>query len=68
MSSNDTSNGVYGSVDLNEFYSVPHATYQVLEKELLKNPLVASTLPEKIGEYASKVRFIGTDKPSMPIN
>lgn len=49
-------------------YTIPHETQKVFESGILKNPLIASTLPEEISECASKIRFVGTDKPSIPIN
>lgn len=49
-------------------YSIPKSTSDVFHKGILKNPLIASTLPAEIEESASNVRFTGTDKPSIPIN
>jgi len=66
MPSNDIDNGVDGWTNVK--YSVPDATYQVFRDGLLKNPLVARTLPKEIEECASKVRFVGSDRPSIPIN
>jgi hypothetical protein len=49
-------------------YSIPKATQEVLQNGILNNPLIASTLPPEIHDCARKIRFIGTDKPSIPIN
>ncbi|KAF2273427.1 alpha-methylacyl-CoA racemase [Westerdykella ornata] len=49
-------------------YSVPLETKSIFQHGLLKNPLIAPTLPKEIEECAERVRFEGTDKPSIPIN
>jgi hypothetical protein len=49
-------------------YSIPHETQKLFETGILANPLIASTLPPDIAAAASKVRFTGTDAPSIPIN
>lgn len=65
MSSNENgvtdSNGTYN-------YSVPREATSIFQNGLLKNPLLAPALPKEIQECAEKVRFEGSDKPSIPIN
>ncbi|KAF2751320.1 CoA-transferase family III [Sporormia fimetaria CBS 119925] len=51
-----------------EQYSVPQATKEIFQNGLLQNPLIKPNLPSEIEECASKVRFEGTDMPSIPIN
>lgn len=67
MASDGISNGVHKS-DARDYYSIPDATYQIFRDGLLKNPLVANSLPKEIEECASKTQFVGSAKPSMPIN
>jgi hypothetical protein len=49
-------------------YSVPRETQKILHDGILNNTLIAQTLPEEIGECAQRVEFVGSDKPSIPIN
>lgn len=49
-------------------YSVPREARSVLDNGLLKNPLIAPTLPQEIEECAKTIKFRGSDKPSVPIN
>ncbi|XPS80122.1 hypothetical protein M3J09_012083 [Ascochyta lentis] len=49
-------------------YSVPQEAQKVFENGILNNPLIAPTLPDGIADAAAKVRFEGSDKPSIPIN
>jgi hypothetical protein len=49
-------------------YSIPEETAKVLQKGILHNPLIASTLPEETQECAKVIRFEGTNTPSIPIN
>lgn len=58
------SNGVSKSLD----YSVPSETQRIFNDGILRNPLIASTLPDGIAEAAAKIRFEGSSKPSIPIN
>lgn len=51
-----------------ESYSIPQETQKIFENGILNNPLISSTLPKGITEAAAKVRFEGSDKPSIPIN
>lgn len=54
--------------DTSVAYSIPNETEKIFRDGILKNPLVAPTLPEGIEKCAKVVRFDGTDKPSLPIN
>ncbi|KAK7181919.1 hypothetical protein DPSP01_009516 [Paraphaeosphaeria sporulosa] len=60
--------GVNGHAQDAATYSIPHETRKVFREGILNNPLIASLLPEEIEECAQKVEFVGTDKPSIPIN
>lgn len=62
---NGHTNGVNGSAAA---YRVPQGTEKVFRNGILSNPLIAPTLPREIEECAAKVEFVGTDKPSIPIN
>ncbi|KAF2637417.1 CoA-transferase family III [Massarina eburnea CBS 473.64] len=57
--------GASGSVST---YSIPKETKKLLQDGLLGNPLIAPTLPKGIDECAKSIEFVGTDKPSLPIN
>lgn len=61
-------NGVDSSSQDAAAYSIPRETEKVFRKGILDNPLIAQSLPEGIGECAQKVEFVGTDRPSIPIN
>jgi hypothetical protein len=49
-------------------YSIPNETQKIFQDGILHNQLIASTLPEEIEECARKIRFEGTEEPSVPIN
>jgi hypothetical protein len=49
-------------------YSIPRETQKIFEDSILQNPLIASTLPKEIEECSKRIRFEGTDRPSIPIN
>jgi len=49
-------------------YSVPREARSVFQDGIVNNPLMASGLPSDAAELAAKVKFIGTDEPSLPIN
>lgn len=69
-----TTNGVTGTTSSTdgsnslEGYSVPKEAQKLLDNGILKNPLIADTLPDGVAEAASTVRFEGSSKPSIPIN
>lgn len=48
-------------------YSVPAETRKVLFEELLQNDL-HKDLPQGILDAAARIKFIGSDDPSIPIN
>jgi hypothetical protein len=72
MSPNEPTNGVNSAAPAPDSaaacYSIPLTTAQILQTGLLQNPLIAPTLPPEISECAAPIRFVGTDKPSIPIN
>lgn len=49
-------------------YSVPKQAELVFRDEILNNPLVAKYLPPDVERIASRVRFTGGDKPTLPVN
>lgn len=49
-------------------YSVPRQAERIFHDELLGNPLISKYLPSGIAGAAAKVRFTGTDDPTMPVN
>lgn len=49
-------------------YSVPEQARNVFHNDILSNPLVSRNLPNGFQQYGSKIKFQGTDEPSMPIN
>ncbi|KAF2494190.1 CoA-transferase family III [Lophium mytilinum] len=49
-------------------YSVPQEAKALFENGILKNPLIAPTLPTEIASCAEHIHFEGNDKPSIPIN
>jgi len=51
-----------------EEYSVPKEAAKVFEDGLLKNPLISKELPADFRAYAEKIKFIGSDFPSIPVN
>lgn len=65
---NGHTNGTNGLQKGLEGYSIPQETQKILENGILNNPLIAHNLPKGITEAAAKVRFEGSDKPSIPIN
>jgi|SRR5690242_6318431 len=69
--SNGHTNGTNGTNGVGkslESYSIPEETQKLFEEGILNNALITHTLPKGIAEAASKVRFEGTAKPSVPIN
>jgi len=49
-------------------YSVPAESTKVFQEGMLKNPLIAKSLPTGFESYGEKVKFVGSDFPSVPIN
>lgn len=57
-------NGMNGHVS----YSVPREAERVFQEGILNNEAIAKDLPPEVGETARKIKFTGTDRPSIPIN
>ena len=51
-----------------ETYSVPEQARKLLDGGILTNPLISKSLPPETVEYGSKVKYVGSDLPSIPIN
>jgi hypothetical protein len=49
-------------------YSVPQQAQQLFEEGILKNPLISKSLPPESLKYGEKVKFVGSNAPSIPIN
>lgn len=49
-------------------YSVPAETAALFHEGILKNPKIGPDLPSEVAICASKIKFIGSDAPSIPIN
>lgn len=49
-------------------YSVPQETKKLFIDGILNNPLISKSVPPETIEYGSKVKFVGSDAPSIPIN
>jgi CoA-transferase family III len=64
MGSTDQANGVNGTA----LYSVPDEAQAVLDQSILQNPLIASELPLEAFACRSKIHFVGSAQPSIPIN
>jgi hypothetical protein len=63
ISNMSTTNGSHQSR-----YSVPHQAQLVFEEGILNNPLIAKDLPKDAKELGNKIRFDGSEAPSVPIN
>lgn len=57
-----------GSIGIGDSYSVPRESQSLLSSALLKNPKISKDIPGEAAAFASKVRFTGSDLPSIPIN
>lgn len=49
-------------------YSVPDEAAKVFKNGILKNPLIASHLPQDFESYAKPISFQGSASPMIPIN
>lgn len=49
-------------------YSVPVQARQLLQDGIVRNPLVVPNIPKEAEEYLSRIRFEGSESPSLPIN
>ncbi|KUJ08286.1 alpha-methylacyl-CoA racemase [Mollisia scopiformis] len=63
MSTLDEKNGMSG-----QSYSVPRESEKLFREGVLRNPLIAKSLPAGIEKFADKVKYVGSEKPSIPIN
>jgi hypothetical protein len=51
-----------------ETYSVPQQTEKLFREGILQNPLIFKSLPPEALKYGGKIRFVGSNLPSIPIN
>jgi hypothetical protein len=51
-----------------ETYSVPQQTEKLFREGILQNPLISKILPPEALKYGGKIRFVGSNLPSIPIN
>jgi len=49
-------------------YSVPKEAEKVFQEGILRNHLISKDLPKNFEEYAKKIKFQGSDFPSIPFN
>jgi hypothetical protein len=49
-------------------YSVPREAAQLLQDGIIRNPLVVPNIPKDAAEYMFRIRFEGSELPSLPIN
>lgn len=49
-------------------YSIPAETHKVFWEGIMRNPLIANTLPPEAEASAHKIEFEGSNDPSIPIN
>ena len=73
MGSIETSNAVHGggsssSSSSSSSYSVPKEAQAVFYEGIFSNDLITKDLPPEVKETARKVKFTGSDRPSIPIN
>lgn len=53
---------------MQEPYPVPKETQKYFVYGILKNPLIYKSLPSGALKYGAKVKFVGSDPPSIPVN
>jgi hypothetical protein len=51
-----------------EAYSVPVESQKLFREGILENPLIKKCLPAGVEKYSDKVKYVGSEKPSIPIN
>lgn len=51
-----------------ESYSIPLESQKLFQEGILLNPLIKKSLPAEVEKYADKVKYTGSEKPSIPIN
>jgi hypothetical protein len=49
-------------------YSVPEQAKLVFQQGILNNPLISNDVPKEVASFGQKVRFVGSDAPTVPIN
>ncbi len=49
-------------------YSVPREAEKILCQKLLLDPRISKNLPPDLLRVATKVRFVGSDAPRLPLN
>lgn len=54
--------------NMGEKYSIPHEAQKLFTEGILKNPLISKSLPLEALDYGAKVKYVGSDAPSIPIN
>lgn len=58
---------LYNKMSLEE-YSIPSEAAELLRKGILENPLLASNIPSNGRALAAFVKYVGGEKPSLPVN
>jgi len=51
-----------------ETYSVPQQTKRLFDDGILKNPLISKSIPPEAQNFGAKVKYVGSNAPSIPIN
>lgn len=54
--------------DSSEDYSIIRESYQLLRSAIINHPEIRRLLPIDVEQYASKIKFTGSGKPSIPVN
>lgn len=49
-------------------YSVPQQSKQVFEEGIVRNQLIAHNLPSNAEDFAAKIKYTGSEAPSIPVN
>jgi len=57
-----------GAAEPETAYSIPCETNRIFQEGVLHNPLIAQSLPREIEECSQKIEFVGSERPSIPIN
>jgi hypothetical protein len=51
-----------------ETYFVPQQAEKLFREGILQNPLISKSLSPEALKYGGKIRFVGSNLPSIPIN
>jgi hypothetical protein len=51
-----------------ETYSIPFQSRKLFDGGIIQNPSISKNLPAEAQKFSAKVRFVGSDSPSIPIN